>query len=109
MSINKVTLLGNVCGDPKVYSFEDGNRVCNFDLATTEKGYTTKEGHTILDSTEFHHIVLKRPGLIGVAEKYLKKGSKLYCEGKIKSRTLGMEDGDIKTRYEIIVDSIELL
>ena len=109
MSINKVTLLGNVCGDPKVYSFEDGNRVCNFDLATTEKGYTTKEGHTILDSTEFHHIVLKRAGLVDVAEKYIKKGAKLYCEGKIKTRTIGMEDGYIKKTKDIIVDVIELL
>lgn len=109
MSINKVTLLGNVCGDPKVYSFEDGNRVCNFDLATTEKGYTTKEGHTILDSTEFHHIVLKRAGLVDVAEKYIKKGAKLYCEGKIKTRTIGMEDGYIKKTKDIIVEVIELL
>lgn len=109
MSINKATILGNVCADPKVYTFENGEKVCSFDVATNEKGYTTKEGHIIADSVEYHHIVLKRPGLIGVAEKYLKKGSKLYCEGKIKSRTLGMEDGDIKTRYEIIVDAIELL
>ena len=109
MSINKATILGNVCADPKVYTFENGEKVCSFDVATNEKGYTTKEGHIIADSTEFHHTVLKRAGLVDLAEKYIKKGSKLYCEGKIKTRTIGMEDGYIKKTKDIIVDVIELL
>lgn len=109
MSINKVTLLGHVCADPKITTFENGGKLCSFNLATNEKGYTTKEGHVVADSAEYHHIVIKRPGLVDVVEKYVKKGSKLYCEGKIKTRTLGMEDGEIKTTKDIVVDVIELV
>lgn len=109
MSINKVTLLGHVCADPKIITFDNGEKLCSFNLATNEKGYTTKEGHIICDSVEYHRIVLKRAGLIELAEKYIAKGKKLYCEGKIKTRTIGLVDGDIKDLKEIIVDVLELM
>lgn len=109
MSINRVTLLGNACSDAKVTTFDNGGKTCYFSLATNEKGYTSKEGYVVADSTEFHNIVIKKPGLVDVAEKYVKKGGKLYVEGKIKSRTIGMEDGYIKNVHEIIVDVMELL
>lgn len=109
MSINKVTLLGHVCADPKVYTFENGEKMCSFNVATTEKGYTTKEGHIVMDSTEFHHIVVKRSALVKIVEEYVKKGKRIYCEGKIKSRNIGVENGEIKTVKDIVVDAIELL
>lgn len=109
MSINKVTLLGNACGDPRVTTFEDGGKVATFSLATNEKGYITKEGHKILDSVEFHRLVVKRKGLVEVVESYVKKGSKLYVEGKIKSRnTCDAKTQELTTVYEIIVEVMEL-
>lgn len=108
MSVNKVILIGNVGKDPDVRYIENNVCVANFTLATTERGYTTQNGVQIPDKTEWHNIVAWR-GLAEVAEKYVRKGTQLYIEGKIRTRS--WEDQNKIRRYttEIYVDNMELL
>ena len=108
MSVNKVILIGNVGNDPEVRYLENNVCVANFTLATTERGYTTQNGIQIPDKTEWHNIVAWR-GLAEVAEKYVRKGTQLYIEGKIRTRS--WEDQNKIRRYttEIYVDNMELL
>ena len=81
--VNKVILIGNLGKDPEVKYLDSGVAVANFSLATSES-YKNKEGERV-NQTEWHNIVLWR-GLAEVAEKWLKKGSSVYIEGKIKTR-----------------------
>ena len=108
MSVNKVILLGNVGKDPEVRYFDNGGAVANFTLATTEKGYAAANGTQVPDRTEWHNIVLWR-GLAEVAEKYVKKGSKLYIEGKIRSRSYDDANGNKRYITEIWGDNMEML
>ena len=107
--MNKVFLKGNVGQDPKVTTFQDGGKVAQFSLATTERGFKTKDGKDVPEQTEWHNIVVRRTGLAGVCEQYVKKGSPLLVEGKIQTRTY--QDNAGQTRYvtEIIVEEMELL
>ena len=104
--INKVILVGNLGKDPEVRHLESGASVANFPIATTES-YKDKNGNR-QDQTEWHNIVLWR-GLAEIAEKYLKKGSQVYIEGKLRSRS--WEDKDGNTRYitEVVGDSMTML
>jgi single-strand DNA-binding protein len=106
MSVNKVILVGNVGKDPETRHLEGGNTVSKFSLATSEI-YKNKDGEKITN-TEWHNIVLWR-GLAEIAEKYVKKGSQLYIEGRIRTRSY--TDQDNITRYitEIIGDSMQML
>jgi len=108
MSVNKIILLGNVGKDPEVRYFENGGAVANFTLATTERGYTAANGTQIPDRTEWHNIVLWR-GLAEVAEKYVKKGLKLYIEGKIRTRSYDDANGNKRYVTEIYGDVMEML
>ena len=108
MSVNKIILLGNVGKDPEVRYFDNGGAVANFSLATTEKGYTAANGTQVPDRTEWHNIVLWR-GLAEVAEKYVKKGSKLYIEGKIRTRSYDDASGNKRYITEVWGDAMELL
>lgn len=103
--INKVILVGNVGADPDVKVFSDA-KVANFSLATSES-YTDKQGakQTI---TEWHRIVVWR-GLAEVVERYVKKGSSLYIEGKIRTRTYDDANGIKRYATEIIADTIKML
>jgi Single-strand binding protein family len=85
-SINKVTLLGNVGKDPEIKTFQDGGKVASFSLATTDSWKDKATGER-KSATEWHNIVVKSEGLIGIVEKYVKKGSKLHVEGKLQTRT----------------------
>ena len=107
--MNKVILKGNVGGDPTITRFENGGVVAQFTLATTERGYKTEDGREIPDITDWHNIVVKRKGLAGVCEQYVKKGTPLLLVGK--SRTRSYQDNAGQTRYitEIIIDEMELL
>lgn len=107
MSINRVTLIGNVGKDPEVKHLENNLTVANFSLATTEKGYTTKGGKEIPDRTDWHTIVVWG-GLAKVIEKYVKKGSPIYVEGKIRYRNYE-KDGVKHWLTEIYCDAIDLL
>ncbi len=108
MSVNKVILIGNVGKDPEVRYFDNGGAVANFTLATTERGYTASNGTVVPDRTDWHNIVLWR-GLAEVAEKYVKKGSKLYIEGKIRTRSYDDAAGNKRYVTEIYGDNMELL
>ena len=108
MSVNKIIVLGNVGKDPDVKHFDNGTAVASFSLATTEKGYTAQNGTTIPDRTEWHNIVCWR-GLAKVVEQYVKKGSQLYIEGKIRSRSYDDANGVKRYVTEVYVDNLELL
>lgn len=107
--MNKCILKGNVGRDPRITTFKDGGKVAQFTLATTERGFTTKDGREIPDDTQWHNIVVKRTGLAGVCEQYVKKGTPLLVVGKIQ--TLSYEDSAGQIRYvtEIVVEEMELL
>lgn len=107
--MNLVILKGNVGGDPRITTFDNGGKVAQFSLATTERGYTTKEGKEIPDETTWHNIVVRKTGLAGVVEQFVKKGTPLLIEGRIKSRQYADKDGVERTITEIYVDELELL
>lgn len=106
MSVNKVILIGNAGKDPEVRYLDNGATVANFSLATSET-YNNKNGERITN-TEWHNIVMWR-GLAQVAEKYIKKGSQLYIEGKIRSRSYDDKDGNKRFITEIVADNLTLL
>ncbi len=108
MSVNKVILIGNAGKDPEVRYFDNGGAVANFSLATTERGYTATNGTQVPDRTEWHNIVLWR-GLAEIAEKYIRKGSKLYIEGRIRTRSYDDSSGNKRYVTEIWGDNLELL
>lgn len=105
MSVNKVLLMGNVCHTPQEFAEGKGIR---FSLATNKKGYTTQEGKTIPDRTEFHNIVVFG-GLVKVCRDYVRKGDKLYIEGELRYREYEGKDGAKKIAAEIYAEAIELL
>ena len=73
--MNQVNLKGNAGQDPRITDFEGGGKVAQFSLATTTKGYTTKDGKKVEDTTQWHNIVVNRKGLAGVVETFVKKGT----------------------------------
>jgi single-strand DNA-binding protein len=104
--VNKVILIGNLGKDPEVRYLDNGVAVANFSLATTEN-YKNKEGERV-SQTEWHNIVLWR-GLAEVAEKWLKKGSSVYVEGKIRTRKWEDKDGNTRYSTEILGDNMTML
>ncbi|MDR1369791.1 MAG: single-stranded DNA-binding protein [Dysgonamonadaceae bacterium] len=108
MSVNKVFLIGNVGKDPEVRYFDNGGAVANFSLATTERGYMAANGTQVPDRTEWHNVVLWR-GLAEIAEKYVRKGSKIFIEGRIRTRTYDDAAGNKRYITEIWGDNMELL
>jgi len=107
MSINKAILVGNVGKDPEVRYLDNGVAVATITLATTERGYTLANGTQVPERTEWHNIVAWR-GLAEIAEKYIKKGTQLYVEGKISTRKWE-KDGITRYSTEIVAENIELL
>ena len=101
-SINKVILIGNVGNDPEIKSFQSGDRVVNFSLATTEnwKDKQTGEQKSI---TEWHKISIFNTGLISIAEKLIKKGMKIYLEGQLQTRKWQDASGTDKYSTEIVL------
>lgn len=106
-SVNKVILIGNVGKDPQVRYLDRGAAIANFSLATTERGYTMQNGNQIPDRTEWHSIVLWR-NLAEWAEKYIRKGMKIYVEGKLQTRTIEREGARFQ-RTEIVAENIQVL
>ena len=104
--VNKVILVGNLGKDPEVRYLDSGVAVANFSLATTES-YKNKQGEKV-NQTEWHNIVVWR-GLAEVAEKWLKKGSSVYVEGKIKTRKWEDKDGNNRYNTEILADNMTML
>jgi single-strand DNA-binding protein len=106
-SVNKVILIGNLGKDPEVRYLESGVPVANFPIATSEtfKDKNTGEKREV---TDWHNIVLWR-GLATVAENYLKKGMKVYIEGKIKTRSWTDENNQTRYTTEVVADQMTML
>ena len=108
--MNKVFLKGFVGGDPKITDFPDnGGKVAQFSLATTERGYKTQDGREIPEKTTWHNIVVKRTGLAGVCQQYVKKGTPLLISGRIENREFTDNQGVTRHITEIVVEEMELL
>jgi len=105
-SVNKVILIGNLGSDPEVRYLESGSAVAKFSIATTES-YTNKNGERV-DNTEWHRIELWE-GLAKVAEKYLKKGSQVYIEGRIRTDNWTDKEGQQKSGVTIRANSLTML
>ncbi|HKR06574.1 MAG TPA: single-stranded DNA-binding protein [Bacteroidia bacterium] len=104
--VNKVILVGRAGKDPEVRHLEGGANVAKFSLATSET-YKKPDG-TKVETTEWHNIVLWR-GLADVAERFVRKGSQVYIEGKIRSRTWDDKDGVKRYAIDIVADNMTLL
>ncbi len=105
-SVNKVILVGNLGTDVKSHRFNDGNVVVNFPVATSES-YINKETGEKVDVTDWHNITARNK-LAELCEKFLKKGSKVYIEGKLKTRKFE-DNGVTKHITEVIADNILFL
>ena len=101
-------LIGNLGKDPDVRYLDSGVAVAQLSIATTERGYTTKDGTQVPDRTDWHNLVLWR-GLAEIAEKFLKKGDKIYVEGKVHTRSYDDQQGIRRFVTEIYVDNMEML
>lgn len=106
MSLNKVILIGNVGRDPEVRYFDSGAAVANFPLATSDRGYTLANGTVVPERTEWHNVVVRRD-LVPFVEKWVKKGSGLYVEGKIRTRSYDDQSGAKRYITEIHADRVE--
>jgi single-strand DNA-binding protein len=106
MSLNKVMLIGNVGKDPEVRHLESGAATASFTLATTER-YKDRNGEN-KEQTEWHNIVCWR-ALADLVEKYVKKGTQLYIEGRIRTRSYNDKEGNVRYITEINADTIQLL
>ena len=106
MSVNKVILVGNVGKDPETRYLDESTAITKFPMATSET-YKNRAGERV-STTEWHNIVLWR-GLAQVAEKYVKKGTQIYIEGRIKTRSYDDAEGNKKYITEIVGDQMQLL
>lgn len=106
-SVNKAILIGNVGSEPEVRYLDRGVCIVNFNLATTERGYTMQNGVQVPDKTDWHNIVLFR-NLAEWAERYIRKGMKIYVEGKIQTRSWE-KDGQMRHKTEIVGENIQIL
>lgn len=105
--INKVTLLGNVGGDPRSRTFDGGGEVANITLATTKKGYTKRDGTQVPERTEWHNITASG-SLAGVVRQYVHKGDRLYVEGELRTREYE-KDGIKRYVTEVWMTDLRLL
>jgi len=101
-SVNKVILIGNLGADPEVKSFQNGGRIANLRIATSENWKDKNTGER-KERTEWHSVVLQSEGLVGVAERFLKKGSKIYIEGQLRTRKWQDQSGNDRYTTEISV------
>ena len=101
-SVNKVIIVGNLGKDPEIRTFQNGGRVANMTIATSEswKDKTTGEKK---EKTEWHRVVILNEHLIGVAERYLKKGAKVYIEGQLETRKWQDQSGVEKYTTEVVI------
>ena len=101
-SVNKVIIVGNLGADPEVKSFQNGGRICNLRIATSEDWKDKSTGEK-KERTEWHTVVLNSDGLVGVAERFLKKGSKVYIEGSLRTRKWQDASGNDRYSTEVSV------
>ena len=100
-SVNKVILIGNLGKDPEVRTFPNGGRVASFSVATSESWKDKATGER-KERTEWHRISILNDALVGIAEKYLKKGSKVYIEGQLETRKYEKDGRDVYTTEVVL-------
>ncbi|SDG22485.1 single-stranded DNA-binding protein [Sulfitobacter delicatus] len=101
-SVNKVILIGNLGRDPEVRSFQNGGKVCNLRIATSETWKDRNTGER-REKTEWHSVAIFQEGLVRVAEQYLKKGSKVYIEGQLQTRKWQDQSGADRYSTEVVL------
>jgi single-strand DNA-binding protein len=101
-SVNKVILIGNLGADPEVKSFQNGGKVCNLRVATSETWKDRNTGER-QERTEWHTVAIFGEGLAGVAERFLKKGSKVYLEGQLRTRKWQDAQGQDRYSTEVVL------
>ena len=101
-SVNKVILVGNLGADPEVKSFQNGGKVCNLRIATSESWKDRNSGER-QDRTEWHTVAIFSEGLVGVAERFLRKGSKVYIEGQLRTRKWQDQSGNDRYSTEVVL------
>ena len=104
-SLNKVMIIGNLGADPEVKSFQNGGRIANLRIATSENWKDKATGER-KERTEWHTVVINSDGLVGVAERYLRKGSKVYIEGTLRTRKWQDASGNDRYSTEVSVGGI---
>lgn len=104
--VNKVTLLGNLGGDPEIKTLGDGSKVANLRVATSETWRDRNSGER-KEVTEWHRVVIFNEHLVKVAENYLKKGTTVYLEGQIKTRKWTSNEGQEKYATEIVMQKFQ--
>lgn len=107
-SLNQATIIGYVGDVPKISNTQNGRKVASFAIATTEKGYTSKSGVQYPDRTEWHNIVLWG-NLAEIAEKYLRKGSSVFIQGKMRTRSYDDKNGVKRYITEIEGETMQML
>ena len=101
-SLNKVMLIGNLGRDPEVRSFQNGNKVCNLRIATSERWRDKNTGEN-RERTEWHQVSIFSEGLIRVCEQYLRKGSKVFVEGQLQTRKWQDQSGNDRYSTEVVL------
>ena len=101
-SVNKVILVGNLGADPETRSFQNGGKVCNLRIATSESWKDRNSGDR-QERTEWHTVAIFSEGLVGVAERFLRKGSKIYIEGQLRTRKWQDQNGQDRYSTEVVL------
>lgn len=104
-SLNKVMLIGNLGADPEIRSFSNGGKVANLRIATSETWKDRQTGER-KEKTEWHSVAIFSEGLVGVVERYLKKGSKVFVEGKLQTRKWQDQNGQDRYSTEIVIQGL---
>ena len=105
-SVNKVILIGNLGQDPEVRQFQNGGSVCNLSIATSETWKDKNTGER-REKTEWHRVAIFADGLVRVAEQYLRKGSKVYIEGKLATRKWQDQSGQDRYSTEVVLQGFD--
>ncbi|MEM8615408.1 MAG: single-stranded DNA-binding protein [Pseudomonadota bacterium] len=105
-SVNKVILIGNLGQDPEVRQFQNGGSVCNLSVATSENWKDKNTGER-REKTEWHRVAIFSEGLVRIAQQYLKKGSKVYIEGKLQTRKWQDQNGQDKYSTEVVLQGYD--
>jgi single-strand DNA-binding protein len=105
-SLNKVQLIGSLGADPKIKSFQNGGRIANLRIATSE-AWKDKQSGERKERTEWHSVTISGDGLVGVAERFLRKGSKVFVEGQLRTRKWQDQSGNDRYSTEIALSGFD--
>ncbi len=105
-SVNKVIIIGNLGRDPEVRTFQNGGKVCNLRIATSETWRDKSTGER-RERTEWHSVAIFQEGLVRVAEQYLRKGSTVYVEGKLQTRKWQDQSGNDRYSTEVVLQGFD--